>query len=73
LLHLQEICSEMPPFAAETLGFSFPEQQIPQRVCSKNLLQSHCRSVANLLIICTAIDPCSSMMGSKADRQPHPL
>jgi hypothetical protein len=40
--------------------FAFPEQQIPQRVCSENLLQSDCRSVTNLLIVCTVINLSSS-------------
>jgi len=37
-LHLQRICSETPPLAAETLGFRFSKQQNLQRICGKNAL-----------------------------------
>jgi len=35
-LHLQRICSEMPPLAAETLGFPGCQAANLQRICSKN-------------------------------------
>jgi hypothetical protein len=48
-LNLQEICSEYPPFVAETLGFPFREQQNLQRICNKSGLQILCRGLPRAL------------------------
>jgi hypothetical protein len=48
-LHLQEFCSEIPPFVAETLGFSLSRAANLQRICSKNQLQARSKRASRPL------------------------